>query len=340
MPTLNRAVRRLAVLLAASGGLVCTGCGSYWTSNSVDLAPTADVPVRVRGVTMRHSLIAGLGMGPQNLSSADAPNAMGVDFDIEIVDAVPHHADVAARVTCLVDGHLVRNRVAHNASDRLASAVVGTVVSGSGRLMPSAFQREIPTQCEAELLYTISPPGPHIPEIGSPPPAADARRPAPVSLGVVCLEDGTLHEGRCTPQQLPRTPAPAALVVSAVDASIGARPGGTAFGLTASVMVTAGTDVPREARVFSRARCEVDGETQDLSLPLMVLVNDLAPGESIVGASATPKRFGTATAPARCQLSFMSGVGDTTSLLAEYCVERHRAVAGPCPGLEVTAAGI
>lgn len=310
--------------------LLAVGCGDSWSSNPVSLAPVEGAPVTVDGVVMRHSLMVGLGSAPTRVSSGDAPNTIGVSFSIEKTAETPPHAGASARIACRVGDHVVVEPMAHDASDRLAGLAVGARISSDATLSPSPFTAEIPTTCEVAFLYMVRPPI-EVPPIGSaePDPAAPGPEAADLALGSVCLVGGTLREGACTPEELPRIPARSAIEVSELSARIASHPSG-GYGVQATALLTAGRDAPRRWQVGATARCDTDGGSEERPLSMLAVGRDVAPGESIVASGATSPREAWPEEPRACTLRLeRSGAGGRAPI-GEYCVRGDETTAGAC----------
>ncbi|MCA9707796.1 MAG: hypothetical protein KDK70_18235, partial [Myxococcales bacterium] len=306
------------------------GCGNFWTSNTVDLAAVEGAPVKISQVKMRHSRMIGLSSTPATFSSGDGPNAVGVEFSVDKVSQTQPHAGVAARLSCRVGDRVVVAPVAHDASDRLASLAAGASLTGSETFPPSPFAAQIPSICQADLLYMVRPPL-AVRAIGSPEPDPDAPGPEAndVALGAVCLAGGTLREGPCTADELPRTPASARLEVSEVSAElVPHREGG--FGVTATVLITTGAEAMRDWNVHGRVRCMGDDAAGARPLSMLAIGRGLAPGESIVGHGSTTPSQSWSSEPEACTLGFESAIDGERASLGEFCLRGGQTTAGAC----------
>lgn len=269
---------------------------------------------------MRHTLYAGLGAKGVRLSSGDAANAINVKYSARVVEAAAEHSAVATRITCLSGAHAIRTPVAHDASGRLASASVGTIIEGSSTAPPNAFQSRIPSTCEVDFRYQIR--GPIV--LGE-----DAEPPTPTALGTVCLADGVLHQRACSDTELPRVAASTPIEITGIDARIG-KTSGDSFGIALSVLVTAGADPPPAWRIWAKTQCQTADGGAELEIPLLLIDRDLRPGESVVGIAGTPSQSGLPHVPSRCTLALHLGIEETSAKLATYCVEQDGISAGPC----------
>lgn len=308
--------------------LAMAGCGDYWASNTVDLDPVEGAPVKVSQVRMRHSRVVGLSSAPAQLSSGDAPNAVGVRFSIDKLAATPPHAGVAARLSCKVDDFIVVAPLAHDASDGLSSLATGTSLTGDDTFLPSVFTPAIPTVCETAFIYMVRPPL-AVQPIGSPEP--DPAAPGPeaddLTLGTTCLADGTLRVGPCTDAELPRTPASAPLALSKLVAAV-APHGEGGFGVTASVLITTGSGAPPRWNVRGTVQCAADAAP--VSLSMIAIGHGLAPGESVVDHGSTSPKQAWSERPTACTLRFESDVGGKRTSLGEHCLRDGETTAGAC----------
>lgn len=309
----------------AIGGLLLlavSGCSKPWSSNSIDLEPVENAPVQVVNITMRHSVTAVLGGEPVKLSSSTPVNAIGVRYEAKATGPADEHSAVDARLVCRVGDHTISTLLAHDASNALHSASVGSLVSGTTTLLPSVFQDTIPTVCEAEFFYSVQPP------IDVATGKAEGAKQVP--LGRVCLADETVREGPCSDSELPR-PAPSGLLeVAKVEGSIGALGDSGKFGVRLAALVTAGTDAPERWQVGATAHCTTPDGEKDISLPLLMLGHSLRPGESITQGSATSERAALSAKPERCTVSFFSSVDGERKELESYCLSDGPAEAGAC----------
>jgi len=293
-------------------------------SNAIDLPRTEGVPVELKNVRMAESLAAPLGPLPTTFSSSDA-NAIGIAFDVHLLEAAPHYAGVSARIACRVGEHTIVAPMASDASDRLATAEVGSRFEERTTFMPMPFSNGIPDVCETTLVYTIAPPLSHVPSLGDPPPA----RPHMQTIGTVCFSGGKLEEGACGSAVLPRTPAPTPVEASRLIGRIAPLSGG-GHGLGITVLATAGEGVPQQFLVGGEASCEVDGATRDVALGLLMFGTDLRPGESVVQSATTRQSDALPSAPAWCTVRVQLADHGERRLLAEFCVRGDETTQGAC----------
>jgi hypothetical protein len=165
-------------------------CG-FEQSNAIDLPRTDGVPVELKNVRMAESLAVPLGPLRTTFSSSRA-NAIGIAFDVHVLDAAPHHTGVWARIACHVGEHTIVMPMATDASDRLATVAVGSTFEERTTFMPMPFSNGIPDVCETTLVYTIAPPLSHVPSPGDPP----AARRHMQAIGTVCFSGGKLEARR------------------------------------------------------------------------------------------------------------------------------------------------
>jgi hypothetical protein len=321
-------MQRSSLLVVAVVAIL--GCGDHWASNTVDLDAVEGAPVKVSQVRMRHSRAVGLSATPAQLSSGDAPNAIGVEFSIDKLAATAPHAGVGARLSCRVGDFVVVGPLAHDASDRLASLATGTSITGSETFFPNAFTTAIPSVCETTFLSMVRPPL-EVPPIGSPEPDPEAPGPEAddLVLGTTCLADGTLRTGPCTSAELPRTPGASPLTISKLSASVAPhREGG--FGAMASVLITAGPGVPRRWIVRGHVQCTPADAEPGRPLSMLAIGHGLAPGESVVDQGFTSPQQPWSEQPTACTLRFESNAGGERANLGEYCLQGGETTAGAC----------
>lgn len=309
----------------AVGGLLLlavSGCSKPWSSNSINLEPVENAPVQVVNITMRHSVTAVLGAAPVKLTSSTPVNAIGVQYEAKATGPAEEHSAVDARLVCRVGEHTIATPLAHDASNTLHSASVGSLVSGSTTLLPSVFQDAIPTVCEAEFFYAVQPP------IDVATGKAEGAKQVP--LGRVCLADQTVRVGACSDSELPRPVPTGQIDVAAVEGSIGTLGESGKYGVRIAALVTAGTDAPERWQVGAKAHCATSDGEKDISLPLLMLGRSLRPGESITQGSATSEQAALSTKPERCTVTFFVGIGDEREELESFCLSESAAEAGAC----------
>jgi hypothetical protein len=310
---------------------VAPACG-FEESNALDLPRVQGSPVELRNVRMAESLFASLGAAPTKLSSSDGPNAIGIAYDVHVVDAAAPYSGVSAQLACRVGEHTVLSRLATDASGQLAAAAEGSTLEGRETFPPTPFSSEIPSVCETTLYYTIAPPLASVPAIGDDAPAS----PGPVlqPLGTVCFSGGELVEGACPAEVLPRTPATTPLEVSRLSGRIGdlagAPDGAVRHGLGVTLLVTAGEGVPASFHLGAEATCGLGTGTRTIPIPLFMFGRDLAPGESIVHSAATSAREGLPSAPEWCTVDVQLAEGGGKRSLARFCVRGDATTEGAC----------
>jgi hypothetical protein len=318
-PVPSRRLARLALM-----PVLVLACG-YDESNAIDLPRVEGVPVQLVHVRMAESRAAVLGSMPTTLSSGDAANAIGIAYDVRVVDAAPDHAGVSARLVCRLGEHAVASPLATDASNRLAAAAPGTVLEERTTFLPTPLSTGIPEVCETTLYYTIAPPLSSVPSPGDPPAPGPHLQP----IGTVCFSGGELSQGACAADVLPRAPASTPVEVSRLVGRIGPLAGG-GYGLGITVLVTAGEGVPAQFVVGGEATCETAGETKDVPLGLLVADRDLPPGESIVQSGATRPGDALPEAPAWCTVRMQLAQDGGKRTLAEFCVRGEETEEGAC----------
>lgn len=299
-------------------------CG-YEQSNAIDLPRVEGVPVQLVHVRMAESRASVLGSTPTTLSSGDAANAIGIAYDVRVVDAAPDHAGVSARLVCRLGEHAVASPLATDATNRLAAAAPGTVLEERTTFLPTPLFQGIPEVCETTLYYTIAPPLSSVPSPGDPPAPGPHLQP----IGTVCFSKGELSAGACAADVLPRAPASTPVEASRLVGRIGPLAGG-GHGLGITVLVTAGEGVPEQFVVGGEATCETAGETKDLPLGLLMFGRDLPPGESIEQSGATPASHALPVAPAWCTVRVQLAEDGKKRTLAEFCVRGDETREGAC----------
>lgn len=307
--------RRALPPFAYAFALLSVACGGFPQSNAIDLPRTDGVPVELKNVRMAESLAATLGPIPTTFSSSSGSNAIGVAFDVHVVDAAPQYAGVSARIACRIGDHTVVAPMAMDANNRLATAALGTKLEERTTFMPTPLSSAIPEVCEATLFYTIAPPLPA---------KSEAR-----AIGTVCFSGGTLAEGACASDILPRTPAPTPVAVSSVIGRIGPLSGG-GHGVGVTVLATAGEGVPQQFLIGGEATCEAAGATKDISIGLLMFGTDLQPGESQLQSASTRQSDALPTAPAWCTVRVQLADHGDKRTLAELCVRGDETTPGAC----------
>lgn len=272
---------------------------------------------------MRHTLALGLGGGGRTVSSSDGPNAMGVKYKVRVSEAAPAHAGVSARLVCRMGERAVATASSHDAGGRLTQTGVGEILEESRVAMPTAFQTEIPTTCETEFFYVVSPP------LSSGPDRGPSPDPIEVSLGRVCLSGGALVAGQCDDGELGRTPSTAPIEITAVDARIAERPEG-GFGLALTAMATAGDQPPPRFTITAKAECESSDGRHDASVPFVFVGRTLRGGESLVYGTQTPKKKALREKPAACDVAFQLRVDEAVTPLSQHCVRGETTTPGAC----------
>jgi hypothetical protein len=312
--------RSVAVL-----ALVAVGCG-FKQSNAIDLAQVEGSPVRLANVRMAESLFASLGGGSASFSSSDKANAIGIAYDVHVTAEAKPYSGVSARLACRVGDRTVVGRFGTDASNRLASAEIGTTFEERDTFPPTPFAAEIPKVCETTLYYTVAPPLAAVPEPG------DAIEPSTherLALGTVCFADDELTEGPCSADVLPRVPADAPLAVSQVVGHIGSVSGG-GYGVQVSVLVTAGDDVPERFVIGADAQCKVGEELRDASLQLIMVNSHLRPGESFWQLGATSSQRALDAEPKWCTVEIAMAKDGEKQPLSQHCIRGTDVSNGAC----------